>query len=80
VILKDNAYYGENTDNAEYVYDSLFTKSYLGSSTIFFQEIIQGNINTKKLVVFPDVVSSFNQTTIDKNSFILRVFYTDYKE
>ena len=79
-ILKDNAYYGENVENAEYVYDSLFTKSYLGSSTIFFQEIIQGNINPKKLVVFPDVVSSFNQATIDKNSFILRIFYTDYKE
>ena len=79
-ILKDNAYYGENTENAEYVYDSLFTKSYIGSSTIFFQEVIQGNISPKKLVVFPDNVSSFNQAVINKNSFILRVFYTDYKE
>ena len=79
-ILKDNAYYGENTENAEYVYDSLFTKSYIGSSTIFFQEVIQGNISPKKLVVFPDNVSSFNQAVINKNSFILRVFYTDYNE
>ena len=76
VILKDNAYYGQDEDPAYYAYDSLISQTYKGASTIFFQDLAMKKYDVKKVIVFPLTPSTFNQAIIDKNKFRLKVFYS----
>ena len=76
IIMKDNAYYGESEDPASYRYDSIFTSSYLGTSTVFFQDLALKKYDVKRIIVFPSVASTFNQAVINKNNFRLRVYYS----
>ena len=80
IIMRDNAYFSSESDPAEYVYDSIISFSYKGESTIFFQELISGTIEAKKIISYPDNPNIFNQLVIDKNKFYLKVFYTKYKD
>ena len=80
VIMKDNAYYSQDTDPVEYVYDSIISFSYKGESTVFFQEVILGNIKANKLISYPENPNSFNHLVINKDKFYLKVFYTKYKD
>ena len=76
VILKDNAYYGQDEDPAYYAYDSLISHTYKGTSTVFFQDLALKKYDVKKVVVFPSTPSTFNQAIIDKTKFRLKVFYS----
>ena len=67
VVMKDNAYYSEDTDPVEYVYDSIISFSYKGESTVFFQEVILGNIKANKLISYPENPNSFNHLVINKD-------------
>ena len=76
VILKDNAYYGQDEDPAYYTYDSLISRTYKGTSTVFFQDLAMKKYDVKKVIVFPSTPSTFNQAVIDKTKFRLKVFYS----
>ena len=76
VILKDNAYYGQDEDPAYYAYDSLISRTYKGTSTVFFQDLAMKKHDVKKVIVFPSTPSTFNQAVIDKTKFRLKVFYS----
>jgi len=78
-ILKDNAYYGQDEDPAYYKYDSIITSSYVGTSTVFFQDLAKKKYDVSRIVVFPSTSSTFNQAIINKNNFRLKVFYSKLK-
>ncbi|MAR65413.1 MAG: hypothetical protein CMB83_05785 [Flammeovirgaceae bacterium] len=76
MIMRDNSYFTDDNEPGEYLFDSNITFSYKGESTVFFQELASGNIDAKKLVVYPENSNSFEKLIIDKNKFYLKVFYT----
>jgi len=80
VIMKDNAYYSEDSDPAEHNYDSIISYSYKGESTVFFQEIAMNNLSADKLIAFPSVPNTFDKMIADKDKFYMKVFYTKYKK
>ena len=79
VVMKDNAYYSDDSDPSEHVYDSIISFSYKGESTVFFQELAMSNLEANALVAFPEFPNSFDQMIIDRNKIYLKVFYTKYK-
>lgn len=79
VVMKDNAYYTEDTDASEHNYDSLISFSYKGESTVFFQELALKNINANSLVAYPESPNTFKKLIVDKNNIYLKVFYTKFK-
>ena len=80
VILKDNAYYSDESDPAEHNYDSIISYSYKGESTVFFQEIAMNNLSADKIIAFPSVPNTFNKMVTNKDKFYMKVFYTKYKK
>ena len=79
VVMKDNAYYSEDSDPSEHIYDSIVSFSYKGESTVFFQELAMDNLSANSLIVFPEFPNSFDKMVIDKDKIYLKVFYTKYK-
>ncbi|MEL0009243.1 MAG: hypothetical protein VW741_05170 [Flammeovirgaceae bacterium] len=79
VIMKDNAYYSEDSDPSEHIYDSIVSFSYKGESTVFFQELAMDNLSANSLIAFPEFPNSFDKMVIDKDKIYLKVFYTKYK-
>ena len=74
VVMKDNAYYSDDSDPSEHVYDSIISFSYKGESTVFFQELAMSNLEANALVAFPEFPNSFDQMIIDRNKIYLKVF------
>ena len=79
VVMKDNAYYSEDSDPSEHIYDSIVSFSYKGESTVFFQELAMDNLSANSLIAFPEFPNSFDRMVIDKDKIYLKVFYTKYK-
>jgi len=79
VVMKDNAYYSEDSDPSEHIYDSIVSFSYKGESTVFFQELAMDNLSANSLIAFPEFPNSFDKMVIDKHKIYLKVFYTKYK-
>ena len=77
--MKDNAYYSEDSDPSEHIYDSIVSFSYKGESTVFFQELAMDNLSANSLIAFPEFPNSFDKMVIDKDKIYLKVFYTKYK-
>ena len=80
VVMKDNAYYSDELDPAEHIFDSIVTFSYRGESTVFFQELALNNISADELISFPELPNSFDNLVIDKDKIYLKVYYTKYKD
>ena len=80
VIMKDNAYYSDESDPAEHIFDSIVSFSYRGESTVFFQELALNNISADELISFPELPNSFENLVIDKDKIYLKVYYTKYKD
>ena len=80
VIMKDNAYYSDESDPAEHIFDSIVSFSYRGESTVFFQELALNNISADELISFPELPNSFDNLVIDKDKIYLKVYYTKYKD
>ena len=80
VVMKDNAYYSEDSDPSEHIYDSIVSFSYKGESTVFFQELAMDNLSANSLIAFPEFPNSFDKMVIDKDKIYLKVFYTKYKD
>ena len=79
VVMRDNAYYSEDSDPLEHIYDSIISFSYKGESTVFFQELAMDNLSANSLIAFPEFPNSFDKMVIDKDKIYLKVFYTKYK-
>ncbi len=80
VVMKDNAYYSDESDPAEHIFDSIVSFSYRGESTVFFQELALNNISADELISFPELPNSFDNLVIDKDKIYLKVYYTKYKD
>ena len=80
VVMKDNAYYSDELDPAEHIFDSIVSFSYRGESTVFFQELALNNISADELISFPELPNSFDNLVIDKDKIYLKVYYTKYKD
>lgn len=80
VVMKDNAYYSDESDPSEHLYDSIISFSYKGESTVFFQELAMDNLAANSLIAFPEFPNTFDKVIIDKNKVYLKVFYTKYKD
>ena len=80
VVMKDNAYYSDDTDPSEHIYDSIISFSYKGESTVFFQELAMDNLNAKALIAFPEFPNTFDKIVVDRNKIYLKVFYTKFKD
>ena len=80
VVMKDNAYYSDESDPAEHIFDSVVSFSYRGESTVFFQELALNNISADELISFPELPNSFDNLVIDKDKIYLKVYYTKYKD
>ena len=78
--MKDNAYYSDELDPAEHIFDSIVSFSYRGESTVFFQELALNNISADELISFPELPNSFDNLVIDKDKIYLKVYYTKYKD
>ena len=78
--MKDNAYYSDDTDPSEHIYDSIISFSYKGESTVFFQELAMDNLNAKALIAFPEFPNTFDKIVVDRNKIYLKVFYTKFKD
>ena len=80
MVMKDNAYYSDESDPAEHIFDSIVSFSYRGESTVFFQELALNNISADELISFPELPNSFDNLVIDKDKIYLKVYYTKYKD
>ena len=80
VVMKDNAYYSDELDPAEHIFDSIVSFSDRGESTVFFQELALNNISADELISFPELPNSFDNLVIDKDKIYLKVYYTKYKD
>ena len=78
--MRDNAYYSEDSDPLEHIYDSIISFSYKGESTVFFQELAMDNLSANSLIAFPEFPNTFDKMVIDKDKIYLKVFYTKYKD
>jgi hypothetical protein len=80
VVMRDNAYYSDESDAAEYPLDSIVSFSYKGESTVFFQELAMGNLTANELITYPELPNTFDNLVINKDKVFLKIYYTKYKE
>ena len=80
VVMRDNAYYSDESDAAEHALDSIVSFSYKGESTVFFQELAMGNLTANELITYPELPNTFDNLIIDKDKVFLKIYYTKYKE
>ena len=80
VVMRDNAYYSDESDAAEHALDSIVSFSYKGESTVFFQELAMGNLTANELITYPELPNTFDNLIMDKDKVFLKIYYTKYKE